>query len=126
MGNEKNLIPLNRRTKSEQREIQSKGGKAKAKNERRRKTARECAQIYLALPLSDMQKWDKMSREGVDPDDIDNMMLMVAAMAKAAQAGDVAAFNALIKVMGEDKAVHSGDGETGVVVLGEVEEEADE
>lgn len=28
MGNEKNLIPLNKRSKSEQREIQSKGGKA--------------------------------------------------------------------------------------------------
>lgn len=28
MGNEKNLIPLNKRSKAEQREIQSKGGKA--------------------------------------------------------------------------------------------------
>lgn len=30
MGNEQNLIPLNKRSKSEQREIQSKGGKAAA------------------------------------------------------------------------------------------------
>ena len=50
---------------------------------------------------------------------------MVAAMTKAAQSGDVAAFNTLLKVLGEDKPVNTDDDETGVIVLGEVDGEAD-
>lgn len=125
MPNEENLIPLNRRTKGERRKIATMGGVASGEARRARKTARQCAEIYLSLPVSDMRKWNKMSRDGVDPDDIDNMMLMVAAMTKAAQSGDVAAFNTLLKVLGEDKPVNADDDETGVIVLGEVNEEAD-
>ena len=125
MPNEENLIPLNRRTKGERRKIATMGGIASGEARRARKTARQCAEIYLSLPVSDMRKWNKMSRDGVDPDDIDNMMLMVAAMTKAAQSGDVAAFNTLLKVLGEDKPVNTDDDETGVIVLGEVDGEAD-
>lgn len=126
MPNEENLIPLNRRTKGERRKIATMGGIASGEARRARKTARQCAEIYLSLPVSDMRKWNKMSRDGVDPDDIDNMMLMVAAMTKAAQSGDVAAFNTLLKVLGEDRPVNTDDDETGVIVLGEVDGEADE
>lgn len=126
MPNEENLIPLNRRTKGERRKIATMGGVASGEARRARRTARQCAEIYLSLPVSDMRKWNKMSRDGVDPDDIDNMMLMVAAMTKAAQSGDVAAFNTLLKVLGEDKPVNTDDDETGVIVLGEVDGEADE
>ena len=126
MPNEENLIPLNRRTKGERRKIATMGGIASGEARRARRTARQCAEIYLSLPVSDMRKWNKMSRDSVDPDDIDNMMLMVAAMTKAAQSGDVAAFNTLLKVLGEDKPVNTDDDETGVIVLGEVDGEADE
>lgn len=126
MPNEENLIPLNRRTKGERRKIATMGGVASGEARRARRTARQCAEIYLSLPVSDTRKWNKMSRDGVDPDDIDNMMLMVAAMTKAAQSGDVAAFNTLLKVLGEDKPVNTDDDETGVIVLGEVDGEADE
>ena len=125
MPNEENLRPLNRRTKGERRKIATMGGIASGEARRARKTARQCAEIYLSLPVSDMRKWNKMSRDGVDPDDIDNMMLMVAAMTKAAQSGDVAAFNTLLKVLGEDKPVNTDDDETGVIVLGEVDGGAD-
>ena len=125
MPNEENLIPLNRRTKGERRKIATMGGVASGEARRARRTARQCAEIYLSLPVSDMRKRNKMGRDGVDPDDIDNMMLMVAAMTKAAQSGDVAAFNTLLKVLGEDKPVNTDDDETGVIVLGEVDEEAD-
>ena len=41
MANEKNLIPQNRRTKSERREIAIKGGKASGEARRKRKTLKE-------------------------------------------------------------------------------------
>lgn len=103
MANEKNLIPLNKRTKSEQRRIQSQGGEASGEARRAKKTAKECAELILALPVSDLRKWNRLSRDGIDPEDINNMMLMVSAAIKAAQAGDMVAFREVLKLIGQDK-----------------------
>ena len=47
-----NLKPLNQRAKSVQREISSKGGKARAKKLKERKTFQEIAQIILGLAMT--------------------------------------------------------------------------
>ena len=57
MANEQNLVPLNERTKSEQRAIASAGGKASGEARRRRKTLKE---ELLAL-LSDDDIQERMS-----------------------------------------------------------------
>ena len=54
MANEKNLKPLNTRTKSEQREIAIKGGKASGKARRERKTLKE--ELLALLEAGDTQK----------------------------------------------------------------------
>lgn len=54
MANEQNLKPLNTRTKSEQREIASKGGKARAKKMQEQKTLKE--ELLLLLAEGDTQK----------------------------------------------------------------------
>ena len=54
MANEQNLKPLNTRTKSEQREIASKGGKARAKKQKELKTLKE--ELLLLLAVGDTQK----------------------------------------------------------------------
>ena len=51
MANEKNLIPLNQRTKEQQREIQSAGGKARAERARERKAMKETAETVLSMPM---------------------------------------------------------------------------
>lgn len=103
MANEQNLIPLNKRTKSEQRRIQSQGGEASGEVRRAKKTAKECAELILSLPVSDLRKWNRLSRDGIDPEDINNMMLMVSAAIKAAQDGDMVAFREVLKLIGQDK-----------------------
>lgn len=57
MANEQNLRPLNTLAKNVQREIQSKGGKAKAQKEKERKTLKE----ELLLLLSEGQTQKKIS-----------------------------------------------------------------
>ena len=47
MANEENLIPLNRRTKSEQREIQSAGGKASGASRRKTASLKRAAKIFF-------------------------------------------------------------------------------
>lgn len=46
-----NLKPLNERAKSEQREISSKGGKARAKKQKERKAFQELAKMILSLTV---------------------------------------------------------------------------
>ena len=51
MANEKNLIPINQRTKSEQREYRSKGGKKSGEVRRQKKKMKETMNMLLSLEL---------------------------------------------------------------------------
>ena len=70
MANEKNLKPLDKRTKSEQREIQHKGGKASGVSRRRRKSLGEAAQAAAKITLNDVGK-NNLKRKGLNLDDVD-------------------------------------------------------
>lgn len=101
MANEKNLIPLNKRTQRERKEIARKGAEASNRVQAERKTLKECADYLLALPVSDMRKHNKLARMGVPVEGIDNKMLLVAAMMVEGQLGNVAAFKELRDLIGE-------------------------
>lgn len=101
MPNEQNLIPLNRRSKSEQREIQSNGGRASGVSRRRKRSLREAADLYLSLPPSDHKRWNSMSKSGVAPEDIDNQMAMIIGLTERAIKGDAKAAKVIIDLLGE-------------------------
>ena len=102
MPNEKNLIPFDQRTEEEQRDIRSAGGKASGVSRRRKRSLKEAADLYLSLPVSDRKMWNKISRRGVDPDDIDNQMAMIIGLTMAATAGDAKAAKVIVDLLGED------------------------
>ena len=81
----KNLVPLDQRTKDEQRTIQEKGGIA-----------------YLALPETDRRSVNALLRDAVDPEDIDNQMAVIKGITARAKKGDPQAANVLLKMLGED------------------------
>lgn len=106
--NDKNLIPISERTKSEAREIGAKGGRASGASRRRRKTMEQCAKFILSLPANSKEDWETLIAAGVsldntDPDDIDNLTVVNAALIAAAKAGDVKAYNALRDVIRDDE-----------------------
>lgn len=110
MANEKNLIPLDKRTKSEQREIQSSGGIASGASRRRKRSLKEAADLYLSLPVTDRRVWNKIARDGVDPEDIDNQMAIIAGLSKAAALGDPKAATVLFDLLGDaDSTENAGD-----------------
>ena len=102
MANEKNLIPFDERTESEQRDIRSAGGIASGAARRRKRSLKEAADIYLSLPVTDRRTWNKISRRGVDPEDIDNQMAMIIGLTIAATAGDAKAAKVIVDLLGED------------------------
>ena len=103
MANEKNLVPFDERTESEQREIASAGGKASGKARRRKKSMKQKMQLLLSLPAADNDQAE-LSAMGVDPEDMDNEMVLVKALFLAAAEGDTKAFDRIQDVMGKSVA----------------------
>ena len=101
MPNEKNLIPFDQRTESEQREIRSSGGRASGVSRRRKRSLREAADLYLSLPPADRRSWNKLARRGLEPEEIDNQMAVIVGLTERAAAGDAKAAKVLFDLLGE-------------------------
>ena len=78
------------------------GQAAQTASRRRKRSLKEAADLYLSLPVSDRKMWNKISRRGVDPDDIDNQMAMIIGLTMAATAGDAKAAKVIVDLLGED------------------------
>ena len=102
VSNEKNLIPFNERTESEQREIAQKGGIASGAARRRKRSLREAADYYLSLPETDRRRVNAMLRGSIEPEAIANQMSVGVGSATAAKQGDSRAANVLLKMLGEE------------------------
>ena len=97
-----NLIPFSERTEDEQRKICSMGGVASGIARRRRKALREAADIFLALPLPDKDEVKRLRKLGLDMDDIDVQMGIVARLAQMAMLGDTKAAKLLFGIVGSE------------------------
>lgn len=105
----KNLVPLSERTKAEQRKIQESGGIASGAARRRKRALKEAADLFLALPVSDRRRWNKLARMGLAPEEIDNQMAVIVGLQTAAADGDARAAALLAKILGEDHPRASAD-----------------
>ena len=101
MPNEQNLIPMDQRSQSEARELGREGGRASGESRRRKKSLREAAELYLSLPVADKRAWNKLARDGVDPEDVDNQMAVIAGLTIKAVKGDAKAAKLLFDLLGE-------------------------
>lgn len=91
-----NLVPQNRRTKEEQREISKKGGKASGKARQERKALKD--ELLALLSDGDMQA------------------KMCLALIKQAQRGNIKAFEVVRDTIGEKVADASGAGNEVTIV----------
>ena len=101
MPNENNIISNSERTPKERKEIAAAGGRASGVSRRRNKNLREAAELYLSLPVADKRTWNRLAREGVEPEDVDNQMAIIAGLALKAMKGDSKAAKLLFELLGE-------------------------
>ena len=101
MPNEQNLIPMEQRSPEEAREMGRKGGRASGVSRRRKKSLREAADLYLSLPVSDKRAWNKLAKDGVAPEDVDNQMAIIAGLSIKAAKGDAKAAKVLFDLIGD-------------------------
>ena len=103
MPNANNIIPNSERTAEERREIAAAGGRASGESRRRKKSLREAAELYLSLPVADKRAWNKLARDGVDPEDVDNQMAVIAGLTIKAVKGDAKAAKLLFELVGDQR-----------------------
>jgi hypothetical protein len=110
--NDDNLIPQNKRTKSEQREIAKKGGKKSGEIRRKNRDFREAAQDILSrkIPKGLKPYADKIGLLKSDTP----REAVVMGIAAAAIKGDAKAAAILTKWMGEDTQNQSADDKLGM------------
>lgn len=108
MPNEQNLIPMDQRSQSEARELGREGGRASGVSRRRKRSLRDAADLYLSLPVADKRAWNKLARNGVDPEDVDNQMAIIAGLTIKAAKGDAKAAKVLFDLLGEQEAMGVG------------------
>lgn len=101
MPNEQNIIPNSERTPEERREIARAGGIASGAARRRKRSLKQAADLYLSLPVTDRRVWNKIARDGVDPEDIDNQMAMIVGLTEAAVQGDARCAKVLVDLLGD-------------------------
>lgn len=104
MPNEQNLVPY-QFDSSQSREEAAKngalGGRASGVSRRRKRSLREAADLYLSLPVADKGTWNRLARDGVDPEDVDNQMAVIAGLTIKAAKGDAKAAKVLFDLLGE-------------------------
>jgi hypothetical protein len=91
MANEQNLIPLNKRTQRERKEICTKGAIASNKAQKKKKSMQELAKIIAASPVSNDRQKRKLKEKGIADEDMTNDALVTAALLDQALKGDVKA-----------------------------------
>lgn len=107
MPNENNLIPFPKRTESEQREIQSSGGKKSGETRRRKKTIKQVMDFLLEQPANTRADYDFLAEQGVDlngldPEFVNNMLVVSAALMSKAKLGSVSAVKELRQIIRDD------------------------
>ena len=77
------------------------GGIASGAARRRKRSLKEAADLYLSLPVTDKRVYNKIARDGVEPEDIDNQMAIISGLAKVAAMGDSKAAKVLFDLLGD-------------------------
>ena len=93
-----NLIPLNKRTKDEQRSIQSAGGKKSGETRRRKAALRDTMNRLLTMQVEVDGLSDILRSDGGDST-YEEVIAM--AMIQRASIGDVKAYQAIMKTVGQ-------------------------
>lgn len=102
MANEQNLIPFGSKgSKSEERELQSKGGRNSGVTRRRKRSVKQAVELVMSLPVTDQKVKAKLKKMGIDMDDADNQTAMVVGLLGRAMKGDPKASALLIAQLEE-------------------------
>lgn len=89
MANEKNLIPFNQQSKSEQRKKQSNGGKKSGEVRRKKKAMKETLKMLLSLEIPEGDGKEVLREMGVDDEDLNVQTAILTTQVQKALNGNL-------------------------------------
>lgn len=99
-----NLIPLNRKTKDEQRRIAVQGGKASGEARRAKKNVKECLKLYSEMLVTSPEIKSALKKSGVaDAEEMTYSMAMALQFMTSAMRGNSQMARLVMELMGEVK-----------------------
>ena len=116
----KDLIPLNQRTKEEQKKICSKGGKKSGEVRREQKTYRDMAKAMLSATITDKNILNELKAYGLSETDVKAYTLL--GMIKASGNGSHNAFDRLMMLVGEEAQTTTSEQEKQANLLNAIKE----
>ena len=113
MANEttKNLIPQNKRTKEEQREIARMGGIASGKARREKQKTQQILADLLSIKNKDLGTFQKEAKKiGLDGDISIHELFTMVCLLNSVKSGNLGDLERLSKLLGEDNAKDHNNG----------------
>ncbi len=109
--NEKNLIPFDERTESEQREIARQGGIASGQARREKKTVQKILSELLDGQIKDSPQFAKLAAKmGVEGDKSVKDIFTMVCLLNSVKSGNLGDLERLSKLLGEDNAKETNNG----------------
>jgi hypothetical protein len=109
--NTNNLIPLNERTKEEQREIARQGGIASGKARRERQKTQQILADLVSIKNKDLAMFNKLARKlGLDGDISIHEVFTLTCLLNSVKNGNLGDLERLSKLLGEDNAKEHNNG----------------
>ena len=111
MANEnKNLIPFNERTESEQREIARQGGIASGKARREKQKTQQILADLVSIKNKDLAMFQKLATKlGLDGDISIHEVFTLTCLLNSVKSGNLGDLERLSKLLGEDKQNENAD-----------------
>lgn len=112
MANEnKNLIPFNERTESEQREIARQGGIASGKARREKQKTQQILADLVSIKNKDLAMFQKLATKlGLDGDISIHEVFTLTCLLNSVKSGNLGDLDRLSKLLGEDNAKEHNNG----------------
>jgi hypothetical protein len=109
--NTNNLIPLNERTKEEQREIARQGGIASGKARREKQKTQQILADLVSIKNKDLAMFNKLATKlGLDGDISIHEVFTLTCLLNSVKSGNLGDLERLSKLLGEDNAKESNNG----------------
>lgn len=108
--NANNLIPLNERTKDEQREIARMGGIASGKARREKQKTQQILADIVSIKNKDLAMFQKLATKlGLDGDISIHEVFTLTCLLNSVKSGNLGDLERLSKLLGEDKQNENAD-----------------
>ena len=95
------LKPFDTLTEEEQKKLASMGGKASVEAIRKKKNMKEALKLILELDCKDSKAKEVMKKMGIEDEDMNNEMALMATVYKKARIGDMQAVNFIRDTSGQ-------------------------